>query len=127
MDLAITVLVVLIIGFLIWRAAQASRDPARQAALEIDRLKGELRLNEEKRQQVIDDAAGRGVKISIDAVLKPVEELRAKYLEAGMEADARAVERVISETRERYGSEIQIDEAYRLMKKLEDETGMQPS
>ena len=121
---SITALIVaLAVGLIVWLAARHLWGTGRQARGERYRILKRLQQIEEERQLAVDDAARRGSTVSTDQVVKHAEDLRERYANSGEEEEAREVERVIREFREKNGPEIPIDKAYALMKELEAKYG----
>ncbi len=123
MKATIAIVGILVVGVVVWLVHQLRRGKIEKAPRVRDRLLQELQEIERKRQGLIDDAAQRGVTISTDRALKPVEELKEAYRSSGREEAAREVERLIREFREQNGPEIPIAKAYALMEKIEGKYG----
>jgi len=132
MTLITVALVILVVGLIVWLAVRQVSLERRRNAPEFTQdqrllvrslIQEKIDRLEKERQQIIDDSARRGVKISTDEILKQAEELRETYVKSGQEEEAREVERVIREFREQHGSEIPIDEAFRMMKEFERKRG----
>jgi hypothetical protein len=123
MNATIAIVGILVVGVVVWLVHQLRRGKIERAPRERGRLLQELQEIERKRQGLIDDTAQRGVTISTDRALKPVEELKEAYRSSGREEAAREVERLIREFREQNGPEIPIAKAYALMQEIEGKHG----
>jgi hypothetical protein len=131
--LVLAVLAVAVWVYLSRRRQEPVPPPERPAAASVEFTLDQLRLmqrlvEEEKerieaqRQGIIDGGAKAGKTISTDRAVRYAEELRQRYLAENREDDAREVEGVIKAFREKYGSEIPVDEAYRLSKEWDRNT-----
>src|SRR5260370_33892276 len=78
----------------------------------------ELNAIENRKQEIIDQGAKDGKTLSTEKVLKRVEELRSTYTGPDREQFVESVDRLVVEFRGKYGAEIPVDEAYRLLKGL---------
>ena len=71
---------------------------------------------EKRKREIIDQGAREGKTISTERALRYAEELKANYMGPDREEYVREIEAVMAEFREKYGPEIPVDEAYRLIK-----------
>jgi len=74
---------------------------------------------ERGRQEIITEGAKRGETISTEQVLKRVEDLKSTYDGPNREQFVQDIDRITREFREIHGPQIPIDEAYGLLKELE--------
>ena len=74
MTITVVVIAIVIVGLIVWQAAQHSQGTSKHARLELDRLRKQIQEVGEKQQRLINDSAQRGTKISTDVVLKHVED-----------------------------------------------------
>jgi len=83
--------------------------------------KGLARLNGEM-YAIVSKGAREGKTINTERALRHVLELRETYQGPDREAYVQTIDRIVHEFREKYGPEIPADEAYRLMRELEQKT-----
>jgi|ERR1700693_903463 len=78
-----------------------------------------LKSTEKKKQEIIDKGAKEGKTISTEVLLRSVTRAKASYGGPDREGYARSIDEMMNAIHQRYGPEIPVDEAYRLMKDLE--------
>jgi uncharacterized protein YpuA (DUF1002 family) len=74
-------------------------------------------------QNIIDEGAKRGDTLSTDKILERVEELKSSYHGTNPELYFGQIDKIKAEFREKYGPNIQIDEAYKVLAEIEDKYG----
>jgi hypothetical protein len=82
-------------------------------------IPGRLRHLEEQRQEIVDREAKKGKTIEIAALRQRLEATKATYTGSDSDAYANEVNRLLDVLVSKYGSCIPVDEAYRIMQKLE--------
>jgi hypothetical protein len=112
------------IGFLI-AYAKTNKNPftPEQAKLIQELIYKELVRNRASVKQIIDDGAKRGDTISTDEILKSIDDLKASYHGPNSEQYFAELDRFSNEFRQKYGTNIPVDMAYKILKEYEDEHG----
>ena len=77
----------------------------------------------QRQQQIINEGAAAGKTIPTDNVQKHVQNLKATYDGPDREEYVREIDRFVEEFREKHGSQIPVDEAYRMFKEIEEKHG----
>lgn len=83
----------------------------------------EVNAIETGKQKIIDQGARDGKTLSTENVLKRVEEIGSAYAGPDREEYVRELDRLMAEFLEKYGPEIPVDEAYRIVKEFEGKHG----
>jgi hypothetical protein len=115
----------IVLGLIIraWRIRVEKRPQgqfsAEQLALMRELVETERRTIEERRQEIISQGAKRGDAISTESLLRRLEATKANYAGPDRESFVAAVDDLAREFRLKYGDNIPVDEAYRIMKQWE--------
>jgi hypothetical protein len=89
----------------------------------LDRLRKAKEANEKRRQEIINEEATGGVKISPETALKYVLALKSTYNGPDQEEYIREIDQFANDFRQKHGPQIPIDKAYAILKELEGKHG----
>jgi len=85
------------------------------------RIDYEMNRLKEKKQELIDKAASKGATIDLSALRKSMEQSKADYNGADRQEYLRQIDLFLTSLEVKYGTSIPIDEANKLLDKLDDD------
>jgi hypothetical protein len=118
----ILLVVLIIIGYFAYRRKPiAVRLSKEQLELMQDLVAKERQRIKTKKQEIIDEGAKEGKTIPLAPILENLEKLKAEH--QGDEAYIAEIERQKNELIEKYGTDIPVDAAYKLVTEYENKHG----
>ena len=111
----------IIVYFIYSRNTAKNTFPKEQLGLMRNLVEDKIEQLKVEKQQVIDQAAKEGKTIPLESITKGIEELKEKY--KGDEKSIAEIDYQINKLKDKYGTNIPVDEAYKLVTEYEDEFG----
>jgi hypothetical protein len=104
-----------------WKERYGRRVPLQEVEVMQKRIDHEMNEIKAKKQKLIDKAASQGATLDLAALRRNIEQSKAKYQGADREEYVRGLDRFLTSLEVKYGTSIPVDEANRLLDKLDDD------
>ncbi len=104
-----------------WKERYGRRVPLQEVEVMQKRIDYEMNRLKEKKQELIDKAASKGATIDLSALRKSMEQSKADYNGADRQEYLRQIDLFLTSLEVKYGTSIPIDEANKLLDKLDDD------
>jgi len=119
--LALAVIVVIVVYFVYSRNTAKVRLSKEQLELTKDLVEKKIEQIREEKKEIIDQAAKEGKTIPLAPLLESLEKSKKEH--KGNEEYIAEIDRRINELKEKYRTNIPVDEAYKLVTDYEDKHG----
>jgi hypothetical protein len=104
-----------------WEERYGRRVPLQEVEVMQKRIDYEMNRLKERKQELIDKAATKGATIDLSMLRKNMEQTKADYNGAGRQEYIRQIDLFLTSLEVKYGASIPIDEANKLLDKLDDD------
>jgi hypothetical protein len=104
-----------------WKERYGRRVPLQEVEVMQKRIDHEMNEIKEKKQKLIDKAASQGATLDLASLRKNIEQSKAKYQRADREGYVRELDRFLTSLEVKYGTSIPVDEANKILDKLDDD------
>jgi hypothetical protein len=104
-----------------WKERYGRRVPLQEVEVMQKRIDYEMNRLKEKKQELIDKAASKGATIDLSTLRKNMEQTKADYNGADRQEYVRQIDLFLTSLEVKYGASIPIDEANKLLDKLDDD------
>jgi hypothetical protein len=104
-----------------WKERYGRRVPLQEMEIIQKRIDHEMNRIKEKKQELIDKAASKGATIDLSTLRKSIEQSKADYNGADHQEYVRQIDLFLTSLEVKYGAAIPVDEANKLLDKLDDD------
>lgn len=104
-----------------WKERYGRRVPIQEVEVMQKRIDHDMKDLRKKKQKLVGDAAGKGATIDLSTLRKNMEQSKTEYKGADRQAYVRHIDQFLTSLEVKYGTSIPVDEANKLLDKLEDD------
>jgi hypothetical protein len=104
-----------------WKERYGRRVPLQEVGVMQKRIDYEMNRIKEKKQELFDKAASKGVTIELSTLRQNMEKSKADYNGADRRGYVQQIDLFLTSLEVKYGASIPIDEANKLLDKLDDD------
>ena len=108
-----------------WKERYGRRIPLHEVDVFLKRIDHEMNQIKEKKQQIVDKVASKGVTIDLPTLRKNIEKSKAEYKGPDRQGYIQQLDLFLTSLEVKYGTSIPIDEANKLLDKLDEDIRVQ--